>query len=90
MGEILTKTVFLLKMSHIPPNYAFLLFWSIFGIIYCKLLFLVKKSDYLRKEHWNTQNVCFSKQVIKGPNPEENLDFFKQLFFINPVLGDKY
>ena len=33
MGEISTKTVFLLKMSHIPPNYTFLFFWSIFGEI---------------------------------------------------------
>ena len=42
-GEILTKTVFLLKMGHIQLNYAFLLFWSIFGKIHWKLLFLVQK-----------------------------------------------
>ena len=34
----------------------------------------IQKSDYLRKEHRNTQNICFSQQVWKGANPEENLD----------------
>ena len=43
-GQILTKTVFLHKMSHIQLNYASLLFWSIFGEIHRKfLLFVVKK-----------------------------------------------
>ena len=32
-GQILTKTIFLPKESHIQPNYAFLLFWSILGEI---------------------------------------------------------
>ena len=30
-------------MSHIQLNYALLLFWSVFGEIHWKLLFLVKK-----------------------------------------------
>ena len=47
-------------MSHIQLNYAFLLFLRILGAIHWKLLFLVKKSDYLRKEDWNTQKGCFS------------------------------
>ena len=47
-------------MSHILPNYAFLLFWSIFGLINWKHLFLFKKNYYLRKEQGNTQKVCFS------------------------------
>ena len=42
-GQILTKTVFLLKTSHIQLNYAFLLFWSIFWEIHRELLFLVQK-----------------------------------------------
>ena len=58
--DILTKTVFLLKVIHIQLNYDFLLFWNIFGLIHWKLPFLVKKSDYLRKEHRNTQKVGFS------------------------------
>ena len=36
--------------------------------------FFSQKSDYLRKEHWNTQKFFFSQQVWKGENPEENLD----------------
>ena len=43
MGVILIKTVFLPKVSHIQPNYVFLLFWSIFGEIHRELLFLDQK-----------------------------------------------
>ena len=43
MGQILTKTVFLPKFSHIQLNYAFLLFCSILGEIQRELLFLVRK-----------------------------------------------
>ena len=77
-------------MSHTLLNYAFLLFWSIFGEIHIEVRFLVKKSDYLRNEHWNTQKVCFSYHIWKWANPEENLDLFKQFFFIKPEKGDKY
>ena len=66
-GTILKKKVFLLKMSHIQLNYAFLFFWSILGEIHCKLLFLFKKVRI-------TQKYYFSQQVWKGENPEENLD----------------
>ena len=59
-------------MSHIQLNYAFLLFWSIFEEFHWKILFLVKKKNYLRKKLWNNQKVCFSQQVWKGANPEEN------------------
>ena len=51
---------------------------------------LSQNSDYLRKEHRNPQKVCFSKEVCKGANPEENLDFFKRLFLIKQVKLDKY
>ena len=50
----------------------------------------IKKSDYLRNEHWYTQKICFSYHVWKNANPEENLGLFKQLFLIKPVKGDKY
>ena len=43
MGQLLTTNVSLHKISHIQLNYAFLLFWSIFGLIHWKLLFLVQK-----------------------------------------------
>ena len=39
-GQILTKTVFLPKVSHILLNYAFLLFWGLFGKIHRELFFL--------------------------------------------------
>ena len=87
-GDILTTIVFPLKVSHTLLNYAFLLFWSILGEIHRELFFLVQKSDYLREEHWNIQNFVFPYHVWKGANPEENLDLFKQLFFIKPVKGD--
>ena len=54
-GQILTKTVFLPKMSHILLNYAFLLFWSFLGEIHGELFFLDKmtisetSTDILRK-----------------------------------------
>ena len=40
---IIKKIVFLQKVSHILLDYAFLLFWSIFGEIHRELLFLVQK-----------------------------------------------
>ena len=43
-----------------------------------------------KKEHWNTEKVCFYYHVWNGANPEENLNLFKQLFFNKPVKGDKY
>ena len=41
--QILTKTVFYLKMCHLQLNYALLLFSITFGLKLWKLLFLVKK-----------------------------------------------
>ena len=56
MGQILRKTVFHLKMSHMQLNYAFVLFWTIFGKIHWKIVSLVQKvtisvrsSEILRK-----------------------------------------
>ena len=34
--------------------------------------------------------ICFSKQVWKGANPEVNLVFFKQPFLNKSVEGGKY
>ena len=48
------------------------------------------KTAFLRKDHRNTQKVCFSWQVWKGENPEVNLDLFKQMFLNNSVDGGKY
>ena len=43
LGQKLTKTVFLPKVSHVQLNYTFLLFCSIYGEIHRELLFFVKK-----------------------------------------------
>ena len=73
-------------MSHIPTNYAFLLFRSIIGLIHWNLLFFSQKSNYLR----NTQKFIFLYNFWKGTKLEENLVLFKQLFLIKPVKVDKY
>ncbi len=46
------------------------------------------KNDPLRKERRNTQKKKFLTRT-KGPNPEEKLDLFKQLFLIKPVKWEK-
>ena len=43
LGKYLQKRVFFLKVSHIQLNYAFLLFWSIFGEITDKFSYYSKK-----------------------------------------------
>ena len=48
-GYINKKKVFLFKMSHIQLNYAFRLFWSNFGLIHWKLLFLFQKVTITEK-----------------------------------------
>ena len=59
MGEILTKTFFLLKVSHIQLNYAFLMFSTIFGKIHGEFLFLVKKVTIPEKAQKYLE-ICFS------------------------------
>ena len=81
-GQILTITVIFCKLSQIQVNYTFVLFWSSLGKF--------QKIEYLRKKLRNTQKVCFSQQVWKVANQEENLDLFKQLFLVEPVKGDTY
>ena len=64
MQHILTKTVFLQKVSHRLLNCAFLLFWSILVEIYRELFFLDIKW-LSQKRHRNTQNFFFY-HVWKG------------------------
>ncbi len=59
MGQILTKTVFLLKLSHIQINNAFLLFFKHLGGNPQRSSLFSPKSDYLRKEHRYTQKDGF-------------------------------
>ena len=64
--QILIKTVFLLKMSHIPPNYAFLLFCIFFGQIHCKVLFLFKKETISERSTEILRKFVFLNKFEKG------------------------
>ena len=75
-------------MSHILLNYAFLLFWSILWEIHRELFFLDKKVT-ISKGALKYSESFFLLPCLKGANPEENLDLFKQLFLIKPVIGNK-
>ena len=74
-------------MSHIPPNYAFLWFWSIFGIIIrWKLLFLVKKvtiseriTEILRK--FIFLNMFEKAQILRKIWSPQNKPQTAKLFF---------
>ena len=62
----LTKTVFLPTVSHIELNYAFLLFWSIFGEIHRELLFLVKKVSISERSTEIIRKFVFLNMFEKG------------------------
>ena len=49
-AQILTKKIFLHKFNHITLHYNFLLFWSIFRVIHCKLIYLVKYDYHIKSE----------------------------------------
>ena len=85
---MLTKTVFLLKVSHIHLNYAFVCFEAFLGKFTEKFSFY-SQNEYLRKKHRNIKKVRFSQHVWKGANPGEKLDLFKQLFLFKPIKGYK-
>ena len=85
--QILTKTVFLPILSQIQLNYAFLLFWSINGENHRELFFLVKMWLSQKSALKYSENLIFLP-CLKGVNPEENSDLFKQLFLNKPVKGD--
>ena len=82
MGEILTKIVFLFKVSHIQQNYGFLLFWSILWEIHRELLFLVKKVTISERCTEILRKFVFLSMF------EKDIDLFKQLFLIKPVKGE--
>ena len=77
---MLTKTVFYPKSNHILLNYAFLLFWSIFGEIHRKLFFLDIKVTISETSTEILRKYVFLTMFEKEKNPEENLDLFKQFF----------
>ena len=53
-------------MSHIQLNYAFLLFWSIFGVIYRELLLLVQKVTTSEKSTETLRKFVFLNKFKKG------------------------
>ena len=79
-GYILTKTLFLHNVRDILLNYAFVLFWSIYGEIIRELFFLDLKGTSQKRALKKSES-WFFLPYLKGANPEENFDFFKQLFF---------
>ena len=83
MGEIKKNIyIFLLKVSNIQLNYAFLLFWSIFGEIHRKLLFL-SKNYYLRKVYRNTQKLFSLHKFEMGQNMSKILICLYKRFWSN-------
>ncbi len=76
-------------MSHKLLNYAFMLFWNIFGVIDREFFFLVNKVS-ISETTTDKLRVCFSYHVWKGANPKEYLVLFKQFFLIKPVKREKY
>ena len=63
-------------MSHIQLNYAFLLFWSIFGEMNRELLFLVKKVAISERSTEILRKLVFLNMFVKG-KPYIKLGFVK-------------
>ena len=79
-GKILTKTVFLPKLSHTLLNYDFLFVLKhLWRNSQKNSLFLKKMISQLRALKYSES--LFFLPYLKGENPKENLDLFKQLFF---------
>ena len=65
-GQVLTKTVFLPKLSPLQLNYAFLVFWSILGEIHRELLFFVKKVTISARSTEILRKFVFLKSLKRG------------------------
>ena len=66
LGQLLTKTVYIQKMSHIQLNYAFLLFISIIGLIHSKHPFLVQKVSISERSTKILRKFVFLNKFEKG------------------------
>ena len=53
-------------MRHIQPNYAFMLVWSIFGLIHWRLLFFVKEVTLLERSSEILRKFVFLNNFEKG------------------------
>ncbi len=65
MGEILTKTCFSTQSEPHTAKLCFSVVLKHFVEIHREVIFLVK-SDYVRKDHWNTQKIFFFYMFEKG------------------------
>ena len=79
-GQILTKTVFLPKFSHIQLNHAFLFFCSILGEIQRELLFLVRKVTITETSTENSESLLFLP-CLKRVKSWVKFGFVKTTFF---------
>ena len=89
-GININKTVFLHKVSHILLNYAFLLFWSIFGEIHRELFFLDIKVTISETSTEILRNFVFLTMFEKGKILRKIWICLNIFFLIKPVKGDKY
>ena len=65
-GDNIKKKIFLLKLSHLELNSAFLLFWSILGEIQSEVLFLVQKGALSEKSKEIRRKFVFLNMFEKG------------------------
>ncbi len=77
-------------MSHIQLNYAFLLFWSILGEIYWKLLFLVKKMTISERSSEKIRKFVFLNMFEKEKIQKKIWICCKQPFLFKAIKWDKY
>ena len=68
---------------------SFCCFEAFFVEIHRELLFLDRKLAISEKAMKYSESLFFLP-CLKGKNPEESLDLFKQLFLIKSVKWDKY
>ena len=76
--------MFLVNISHIHLNYAFLIVWNIFGKIHWKVLFLVKKW-LSQKEAQNYTESLFCSTILKRMKSRGKFGFcIIKCFLIKP------
>ena len=90
IGQILTKTIILLKMSHTQLNYALLLFWNIFGEFQGKLLFLVKNVTISERSTEILRKFVFLSKFEKGQIQRKIWICCKQPFWFKAVKYEIY
>ena len=90
IGQLKTKKLFLLKMSPIELNYAFLLFFGLFGEIHRKCLFLVQKVTISEISSEILRRFVFLNKFEKGQIRKKIRICCKQTFLLKAVKLDKY